>query len=487
MRLSQLFLGLSLVATACRGGGDDTGDDTPDPDGPPVAGEVTIQEVQSDTMASGTVIELKGVVVTAIDALGGGSGGFWVSEPEGGAFSGVKVFGASLDQVALLAPGDLVNITGAIKHEACNEAAPCGTIVFDDGASITEVIGETQGSLVVTKVGTGTVPTPTVVDAKAIAAMPDKASRDAEWEKYEGVLVKVTNARQLSPVVPFGSMPDPDDTEFRLTSFARVQSALFQLPDQLAVGTCYESITGITDFFFNYIVAPRSEADLVDGGTGCNPLAESINAVQTATTIPELAILTDVFVTGVGFDNKRIFWVASSLTAAPNEAVAVFLGSSQTVVPAGVAVGKKVTVIGAVDEFNDDANGDALTEIVTPTVTVDAAAAGTVVPAARTAAQLMDPTTGKTFESVAVVLTNVNLTALGDATTGFIGTATQGATTFKFSTEVLRPVAGDLGCYATITGFWTQLQAGAPGATTKPNAMGFVPAVLGTKTGATCP
>lgn len=483
MRLTQLaFLGLSLVA--CRGGGDN-GDDTPDPDGPPVAGSVTIQEVQSDTMPSGTVIELEGVIVTAIDSLGGGSGGFWVSEPEGGAFGGVKVFGASLDQVALLAPGDLVNITGAIKHEACNEAAPCGTIVFDDGASITEVIGETQGSLVVTKTGTGPLPTPTVVDAKAIAALPDKLSRDAEWEKYEGVLIKVTNARQLSPVVTFGSNPGKDDTEFRLTGFARVQSALFQLPDQLAVGTCYESITGVTDFFFNYIIAPRSEADLVDGGTGCNPLAESINAVQTATAIPELAILTDVFVTGVGFDNKRSIWVASSLTAAPNEAVLIF--TNQATHPAGLAVGKKVTVIGAVDEFNDDANGDALTEIVSPSITVDAAAAGTVVPLARTAAQLMDPTTGPTFESVAVVLTNVNLTALGNATNGFIGTATQGATTFKFGTDVLHPAAADLGCYATITGFWTQLQAGASGATTKPNAMGFVPAVLGTKIGATCP
>ncbi len=486
MRLTHLFLGLSLVAAACRGGGDDddVGDDAPNGDGPPVAGVVSIQEVQSDTMASGTVIELEGVVVTAIDALGGGSGGFWVSEPEGGAFGGVKVFGASLDQVALLAPGDLVNITGAIKHEACNEAAPCGTIVFDDGASITEVIGETQGSLVVTKTGTGTLPTPTVVDAKAIAALPDKLSRDAEWEKYEGVLIKVTNARQLSPVVTFGSNPGKDDTEFRLTGFARVQSALFQLPDQLPVGTCYESITGITDFFFNYIVAPRSEADLVEGGTGCNPLAESINAVQTAPALPELAILTDVFVTGVGFDNKRSFWVSTSLTAAPNEGVQIF--TNQAAHPAGLAVGKKVTVIGAVTEFNDDANGGALTEIVSPSITVNADAAGTVVPAARTVAQLMDSTAGPTFESVAVVLTNVEFTANGNIGNGFIGAAKQGATTFQFSTDILHTAVGDLGCYATVTGFWTQLQATGT-AMPKPNAMGFIPSAFGTKTGATCP
>jgi hypothetical protein len=480
MRLTQLaFLGLALVA--CRGGGGDDGDDTPDPDGPPVGGVVTIQEVQSDTMPSGTSIELEGVVVVAIDELGRGAGDFFVSEPEGGAFSGVKVFGAPLEMVAALTPGDVVNITGAIKHEACTEAAPCGTVVFDNGAGITEVIGQEQGSLIVTKVGTGPLPTPTTVDAKAIAALPSREERDAEWEKYEGVFVKVVNARQLSDIGTFGSNPQPDATEFRVTGFARVQSALVALPQTSVAGTCYESITGVVDFFFNYIIAPRSADDFVDGGTGCNPMATTISGVQTAPAVPELALLTDVFVTGIGFDNKRNIWVSSSLTAAPNEGVMIF--TNQQAHPAGLAVGKKITVVGGVDEFNDDANGGALTEIVNPTITVSGDAAGVIVPMARTVAQLMDPTDGPTFESVSVTLTNVNLMALGDATNGFIGTAVQNGTTFKFTTEILRPAAADLGCYATITGLWTQLQAPATGATTKPNAMGFVPAVLGTKNG----
>lgn len=423
MRLSQLFLGLSLVATvACRGGGDDDdvpGDDAPNGDGPPVAGEVTIQEVQNDAMASGTVIELKDVIVTAIDSLGGGSGGFWVEEVGGGEFSGVKVFGASLDQVALLAPGDIVNITGAIKHEACNEAAPCGTIVFDNGASITEVIGETQGSLVVTKTGTGTVPAPVTVDAKAIAALPSREARDAEWEKYEGVLVKVVNGRQLTPVVTFGSNPGKDDTEFRLTGFARVQSALFQLPDELAIGTCYESITGITDFFFNYIIAPRSEADLVDNGTGCNPLAQSVAAVQTSATPAELSILTNVIVTAIddiGATTKG-FWVQDAATGAENNGVLVFL--DDTAIPAFVTIGARVNVVGPAVEFDLGAGGapavgNTITEIDVPVVTAGTGAAVTPVPTVVAANILGDiGAAGEPWEGVLVKANQVRVTAIG--------------------------------------------------------------------------
>jgi predicted extracellular nuclease len=416
MRLTQLFLGLSLVATACRGGGDDAGDDTPDPDGPPVAGEVTIQEVQSDTMASGTVIELKGVVVTAIDALGGGSGGFFVSEPEGGAFGGVKVFGASLDQVALLAPGDLVNITGAIKHEACTEASPCGTIVFDDGAGLTEVIGETQGSLVVTKVGTGALPAPATVDAKALALLPSKAERDAEWEKYEGVLIKVINGRQLTPVVTFGSNPGKDDTEFTLSSFAHVQSALFQLPDNLAAGTCYDSITGIGDFFFNYIIAPRSEADLVDGGTGCIPMATSVADVQTAAIPPELVSLTNVVVTSTKLDtsmnmNQKGFWVSDAAQGAQNQGVLVFMRA--VAIPAFVTVGARVNITAGVDEFDlgTPEVGDKVTELVVPTVTDGAGADVTPIPLVGDVNLMGDiGTAGEPFEGVLVTAEKVKVT-----------------------------------------------------------------------------
>jgi hypothetical protein len=397
-RLAYAALALSFVA--CRGSGG--GDDTPDPDAP-VGGDVTIQEVQSDAMPSGTPIELNGVVVTAIDNFGDRTGDF----------SGVKVFGAPLDQVAALQPGDLVNITGAIKHEACNEAAPCGPVVFENGASITEVIGASQGSLVVTRVGTGTLPPPTMVDAKAIAALPTAQERDAEWEKYEGVLVTVINARQLGPVDTFGSNPGEDSNEFRITSFARVQSVLTELPATALVGTCYQSITGVTDFFFNYIIAPRSEADLVAGGTGCNPLAESINAVQTATTIPELAILTDVVVTAIDNigDTSKGFWVQDAAQGAEHNGVFVFLRDQA--IPAFVTVGARVNVIGSVDEFDlgTPEVGDKITEIINPVVTDSALPDVTPVPAVVAVNILSDiGAAGEPWEGVLVRANQVKVT-----------------------------------------------------------------------------
>src|SRR5262249_22270990 len=121
--LSMLALVLGLVA--CRGGGGGSGDDTGGTDGSVNPNDVKIQEIQNDSMPAcdpatpATCVELKikGVVVTALDTYGGKTGDFWVEEPEGGAFSGVHVYGAPLDQVAALALGDVVDIAGAEKSE----------------------------------------------------------------------------------------------------------------------------------------------------------------------------------------------------------------------------------------------------------------------------------------------------------------------------------------------------------------------------------
>jgi hypothetical protein len=94
MRLIKLALLSTLALTACRGGGDDSGDDTPMPDAPP-GGSVKVKDVQNTAMPKGTAVELRGVVVTAIDQYGDRTGDFFVQDVEGGAFSGVKVFGGN--------------------------------------------------------------------------------------------------------------------------------------------------------------------------------------------------------------------------------------------------------------------------------------------------------------------------------------------------------------------------------------------------------
>lgn len=482
-RIAYVASALALALVACRGGGDDTstGDDTVDPDAPPVGGDVTIQEVQDDAMPVGTQIELRGVVVTAVDQYGDRAGDFWVGEPEGGPFSGVKVYGAPREKVAELQVGDLVDITNAIKHEACTQAAPCGSVVFDDGAGITEVEGVSANSLVVTKLSAGTAPAPTVVDAKAIAALPSKEERIAEWEKWEGVLIKVTNARQLSEVAPFGSNPGIDSNEFRITGVARVQSVLAELPATATAGTCYDSITGVGDFFFNNLILPRSASDLVGDGTGCLPAVESIAELRSATTPPEFVKLTDVYVSAVSY-NKKQLWLSSSLTAAPNEGVYVYRGSSTSasVLPADVVAGAKVTVMGAGAEFDGNNGGETVTQVVSPSITVTAAPTGTVTPVpGQSVSDLLAAATGEPYEGVLVSLSNVKVSALG-TDPNFIADLAQfpDNAAFKADDDIYRFVAGDLNqCFDSITGIWTY--------NPYDDRFVFVPTATGTGTG-TC-
>ena len=141
-------------------------------------------------------------------------------------------------------------------------------------------------------------------------------------------------------------------------------------------------------------------------------------------------------------------------------------------------------MIGTVTEFNDDSMGGSLTEVNRLRVTVVAAPTTAPVPVTgQGAATLLQATNAAAYESVLVTLNDVKLTAIGNADNGFVATAVQGTTTF--GTDILRLAAGNLGCYSSITGFWTNLEAGASAARTKPNAHGFIPLTLGT--GVTCP
>jgi len=404
MRLTNLALlstGLVFALFACRGGG---GDDTPMPDGP-VGGSVKVKDVQAETMPVGTAVELRGVVVTAIDGFGDRTGDLWVQDVEGGAFSGVKVFGAPLDQLAAIAVGDLVDITNGEKDEFALTSDTTGR-------KVTEVKGAAGGMLTITKKGTGTVPAPQVVDAKMIATM-DKATREAEWEKWEGVLIKVTNARQLAAKRTFGSMPGPDSTEFRITGIARVQSVLADLNADEGFGVCYDSITGVGDYFFNDLVLPRSAADIVSGGTGCNPFAQTIVQAQTGTNV-EIAQFTNAVVTAIGAGGKG-YWVADAAQGAVNNGVFVYTGSDPA--PATAVIGSIVNVQGFVDEFDAPSapTGDKLTELSTETGargTVVTVAGSAPTPLNATVAQVGTIAGGETYEGVLVKLSGVKVTNL---------------------------------------------------------------------------
>lgn len=447
--LAVALLGLSLAG--CRGddnNNNNSGVDAPPGDGTIPGGEVTIQQIQNDSMAPGTPVEVKGVVVTAIDAYGNRTGDLWVQEPGGGPFSGIKVFGAPLDQLATLAPGDIVDITGVEKDEFA--------LTTDvSGRTVTEIKPIGGGMMTITKMGTGSVPAPATVDALAVSQMA-QAAQDAEWEKWEGVLITVTNALQTTDVASFGSNPGPDSKEFEITGGVAVQSVLTDLGTSAVANTCYAGITGIGDYFFNYLLLPRSTADLVTGGTGCETAtAATISDIQ-AGTATGLVQLTDVYVSAVGFSRKNL-WVSTSLTAGPNEGIYIYRGGGAAVLDSGVVPGAKVDIVGTAVEGNNDQMGDTLTQITGATVTVKAApTAPPVAVAGKTASELLVASTGEPYESVLVTLTNVKVTTLGTSTNFYVSDLTQSGTAFKADDDIYRLVTADMNaCYATITGIWT--------------------------------
>ena len=144
---------------------------TPDPDTTTGAQGDTIYEVQDGTLATGAAVDLRGVVVTAVEAEG-----VFVQEPAGGMYSGVFVF---LGVAPTVVRGDEVDVVGSIV-EVMNQT----------------VIDASVGSVEATGV-MGVEPMPELLTVGALA--PDAA------EPWEGVLVRVEGAPlQVSAVPAFG-------------------------------------------------------------------------------------------------------------------------------------------------------------------------------------------------------------------------------------------------------------------------------------------
>lgn len=414
MRMTTFaFAALSAAALtfggACRGDDDGDGDsDNPGdsdsdsdvtPDGPPAGGLVNIKDIQNDAMPDGTAVEVEGVIVTAVDRFGARQSDFWVQDPAGGELSGIHVFGAPLDAVAGLEVGDIVKIEGGKKQEFRRDD-------FQEGYSITELVPETTGSMVVTVTSSTTPPAPALVDALAIAQLPDFMARHAEWEKWEGVLIKVDNVSTLGAPRCVGSAcPDDTNQTLDITGDIDIQSSIAAFPASIAAGACLASVTGVVDYFYDYHIYNRTTEDVATGGTGCaaentlatcsdeldndgngfadcedrncfgvNPscsAAATVVAVQTGVATG-VVNLSNVFVTAVDDVGAKGLWVADALAAAENNGVYVYLGN--VTLPAGIAIGATVDVTGSVVEFdNNGSTGDKLTEITNATAALTGA------------------------------------------------------------------------------------------------------------------
>lgn len=486
------LLGLSLL-TACRSSSNNTPDATTDTGG----GIIHIQDVQSDTMAPGTAVELRGVIVTALDAYGTQTGNLWVEEPGGGPFSGVHVFGTPVAQLSGIAVGDIVDITGAIKSEFAISSDK-------SGRTVTEVQGPSGGKLTLTKKGKGTVPAPAVVDVLAIGQKATQALRDAEWEKWEGVLITASNVVAFGNpacITSQGNCTDPTRTNLTITGVAKLESSLTAFPAPgIQLGDCLGKVTGVVDYAFDYVIFPRSVDDVALNGTGCVretgatanfctdgldndgngfndckdfgcevgpnawlgasctagdamcgcsmnlPEGMSVNKVNTGTVGP--VVLNNVYVTAVG---ARGYWIADSTTAATSGGVLVFTNVAPT-----ATVGQQLSrVQGIAGPFNASKTAaGTVIELSNPTAGTELSTGATFTPiTTASAATLAGLTTGAPYAGSLVQLQTVKVKAVTGTKVTLVDNAnaqivmTDGA--FAAYTGAV-PAVND--CYVTLTG-----------------------------------
>ncbi len=505
MRLIS-FLALSSLATAgvigCRSDSKNTTDGNTNGDGTGSGGDVKIQDVQNDQMPPGTPVTLRGVVVTAIDNFGAKVGDIWVEEPEGGTYSGVHVFGATTTDVGALAVGDLVDVTGAVKDEFAYGGGSNGS-GDTSGRTVTELKPASAGSLSVKKVGTGTLPAPVMVDALMIGQMSDADTQgpmfSAAWEPYEGVLVSIPSVSAVGAPKAFGAK-NPDQYSFNITGVAKVESNMADVTmSNIGRNSCL-NMTGVVDYFFDYLVLPRSAADIDTNGTNCpaletscadmidndgngfndcsdnnciitasatggnlacKPATATISSIDTAVdanpaspTLPTTNIeIDDVYVTAIAGTD---FWVASSLTAGANGGLYVFSGGQP--LASGLAVGAKVNVIGKMQAYKASATStEVLPELNLLAATVVTAAGTQPTASTQTPATLNVAATGRPWVGSLVTIQGKNkVTVAQSMTNHYTGTLTNGATPFEYLGQIVKDTNGAVNtCYGDITGIWT--------------------------------
>lgn len=520
MRLPTLLACLAVSASvfvACRGG-DDT--NTPvDGNGSNGSGSFNkIQDVQNDAMPPGTAVSLHNVVVTAVDLFGDKKGDIWVEEMGGGKRSGIHVFNAG-DQVQQLMVGDVIDLKGAIK----SEFALTGSNADMTGRTTTELQPANGGMITITKLGMNSPITPDKVDALVIGQLYDPTmvamgggqAYSNAWEDWEGVLIELDNVSALAAPSPFtNAMPTPaDGWAFNLTGVIKLEGTQADITmSNIMRGTCMAKTVGVVDYFYNYLLIPRSTADFATGGTGC-PVAEAtcddgidndgngfidcgdfscaqtapscsaaatVSSIQMSPTAPTGAQkITGAYVVAVSF-NKHNMWIADNATAAAYQGVQIFGGTSADY--SMFVVGSRVDVVATVQEFNDTGGGTGTLTELRPLSVVAATGTGTIVPVTgQLATTLTVDATGEPYEGVEVTLANVKIQTVAD-TTNHVGTFQQGATTFTYDDDIFRIPEGMGGhpadtCFASVTGIWSYDVYG--------NRWYFLPTADGTGTG-TC-
>ncbi len=480
---------LAVVATGCRDtdNGDDGGDGGGADSG--TGDDISIYDVRTGSVQVGGAVTLRGVVVTAIDARGNNTGDFWVAEPDehpthGRAFGGILVFGANVSDVANISVGDLIDIEGGVLDEFAFNCPECQAPL----ETLAELKPADGGALTLTKVGTAAVPAPVTVSATDIGGSLEEA------DKWESVAITVENVAATSN--PREISGDSTRLDFGITGPIAVQSSLGSDLSGVTRDDCFASISGIGNYFFEFKILPRDDADVVAAAdtTGClyeteagdcddgtdndfdgfadcedfscstaNPdlcsIATTIVDIQNGTVAENsLVILSGVVVTAIS-TNGQSLWVQDEGSSADFSGIKVFRGSSAPALDGQIVVGARVDITGTTDEFTigSDTTGSEETQVrvdaSTNDVTFVSAGATVAVRNDLTTTALADATGGEAYEGLLVELTNVAVVT-GDA--GF-GEFTVGPGEFhvdEFLFSYAQPADGT--CFATLRGVVTE-------------------------------
>ena len=258
---------LFLLLAACGSGGDKPV--TPDPN--PLGDGMRIRQVQapgpmppSSPLANATV-RVTSAVVTAIDTFdetrdGKSRGTIYLQDlDKNDPLSGISLFSPSFQPANLrLLAGDVVDVNGQYA-----EAHTIGSTVDFKANFLAQFVQPT----VTFRTETTQLPKPVVID---ITDLFDPANGFAKARRWMGMLVTVTNLQTYGPPTmnvdktgkPTGRVtaplsPDPKNGPM-------VSNELWNLPEGYwPDGATLKSVTGVVTFFFNFKIAPRSEADIV--------------------------------------------------------------------------------------------------------------------------------------------------------------------------------------------------------------------------------
>jgi hypothetical protein len=375
------------------------------------------------------------------------------------------------------------------------------------------------GTLSVMKTGTGTVPAPQMLDALMIGQLAP-AARDAEWEKWEGVLVTMTNITASGSPQQVGST-DNTFQSFNATGGIVIESTLAAFPSGIVRDTCLGNATGVVDYFFNYLLLPRTTSEITTGGTGCamkedattcgdgidndgngftdckdNSCIIAASACRTVTTVNAIQMaampptggveLQGVYVASltrpVGSTMKPFnMYVQDAAAAAAYKGIYI-LGPGTDL--SAFTANSKVNIIGSVSEFNDSMGMGSLTEVKALQITAATGNGSVMAVTGQNPTTLTMDATGEPYESVLVKLTNIKLKTVADSQY-HVGTMNyNGTIDFKFDDDVFQLPEGGTGlaagtCFSNITGFWSYQ--------VYDNAWYFLPTNSYSTTGGTCP